>query len=73
VIKQSPLEDKEAYLKKGALVVKKRPQYSCMSKRRSFEASLSKPYNPVWQTRISGFGKKFQNFRVVQQRLQGGT
>jgi hypothetical protein len=58
VIKQNPLEDKEAYLREGALVAKKRPQYSCLFKRRSFKASLSKPDCPVWQTRCSNFGKK---------------
>jgi hypothetical protein len=48
--KQSSLEDKEAYLKKGALIAIKMPQYSCMYKRRSIEASLSKPEGPIWQT-----------------------
>jgi hypothetical protein len=48
---------------------KKRPQHSCLSKRRSFEASLSKPDCPVWQIGVSGFGRKFQNFRVAQQKL----
>jgi hypothetical protein len=59
MIKQSSLEDKEAYFREDALVAKKKPQYSCLSKRRSFEASLSKPDCPVWQIRVSGFGRKF--------------
>jgi hypothetical protein len=59
VIKQNSLEDKEAYLREGALVAKKRQQYSYLSKRRSFKASLSKLDYPVWLTGVFGFGRKF--------------
>jgi hypothetical protein len=51
----------------------KRPQYSCLPKRRSFKANLSKLDCPVWQTGVSGFDRKFQNFRAMQQMLQGDT
>ncbi len=43
-------------------------QYSCLSKRRSFEASLSKPDCPIWQTRVSSFSK---NFRTSGQCNKG--
>jgi hypothetical protein len=59
MIKQNSLEDKEAYLREGALPVKKRPQYGSLSKRRSIEASLPKLDCLVWQTGVSGFGRKF--------------
>jgi hypothetical protein len=52
---------------------RKMPQYNCLSKRNSFEASLSKSDCPVWQTGVFGSDKKIHNFRAVQQRLQGGT
>jgi hypothetical protein len=34
-------------------------------KRRSVKVSLSKPDCPVWQTEVSNFGRKFQNFWTV--------
>jgi hypothetical protein len=37
----------------------KMSQYSYLSKRRSFEVSLSKPDCLVWQTGVSGFNRKF--------------
>jgi hypothetical protein len=47
VTKQSLLEDKEAYLREGALVAKKNVIIYCLSKRRSIKASLSKLDCPV--------------------------
>jgi hypothetical protein len=65
---------KQKLISKNVLwLQRKRPQYSYLSKRRSFEASLLKLDCPVWQTGVSSFNRKFQNFRVVQQRLQGDT
>jgi hypothetical protein len=73
MIKQSSLEDKEAYLREGASPIKKRPQYSWLSKRRKIEACLSKSDCPVWQTGVFSFDRKFHNFWTVRQRLQSGT
>jgi hypothetical protein len=70
--KQNLLEDKDAYLREDVLVAKKMPQYSCLSKRRSFEASLIKLDCPISQTGVSSFSRKSQNFWTVQQMLPGG-
>jgi hypothetical protein len=63
MIKQSSLEDKES--KRRCFDYKKGHSIADCPKE---DASKQ-----VCQTGVSGFGRKFQNFWTVQQRLQSGT
>jgi hypothetical protein len=56
--KQSSLEDKEAYLREGALLAKKKATIWLIVQKKKCQSKSVKTEGPVWQTRQSDFDKK---------------